>query len=675
MCQCTNDKALMFNLLKQALRNRNSTLNEIQPLIANLPVSELNEHNFLIHALYRTDANIIIPLLINKGVQVTADGIALNLAVSLGKKDMVSLLLITGASANDGRALSIAVRMCDEDMVSLLLQEGADPNQGSPLYYAVYNARQNMKIYENIIKLLIKAGADVDARSCLSTAAANGHENIVQQLIDADAKLDVSDIPEKTPLSIAVACRHKNVVEQLIKAGADVHIGTPIVEAAVNCDENILRLLIDNGATVKINNLLNKVLEDGYNRILKQIIPTHVGVMMVSGDRWKELEEETIQKLTNVVRLLIEQGVDVHDGVPLKHAAANGYVDIVQLLIDAKVDVNAGNALRDVIRSGFGNIVHRQLNLTIASKINRINDKFDLDNNVNTLNIIVQKLIASFADVNAGGIIKLSTEAAILQDLITLDLDGALNVNEPAIKRLAIDAFTNDRARELLCDITMYALKEIAQELIAAQVDIGQGGSFSVVKNRGYKNIIQQLSIADPYIKLQSSHFSMNDGYDNIIRLIADGAITNAEKLPKLSVAKNYERVIEQLTIDAATDINAGEQLKNITVYGFKNASRHLDSAEKGTPLKWAVDAGNCYTNIAKQLINAGADCEVEFKSVQKREGNAEIVALLKAEIGSSKKMIRKKGTDDLTFFSSPSSLATCVRGDDDSLSEGCKIG
>jgi len=118
-------------------------------------------------------------------------------------------------------------------MVELLLRLGADPNvkasgRHTPLYCVANECRVTGG--GNIVRALIRAGAQVDARSdakqctALHMAARRGNTEVAEALLDCGADLNARDKAGDTPLQRAKNCRKAGVAALLVSRGADVHL-------------------------------------------------------------------------------------------------------------------------------------------------------------------------------------------------------------------------------------------------------------------------------------------------------------------------------------------------------------------------------------------------------------------------------------------------------------------
>ncbi|CAN5605615.1 hypothetical protein BH24ACI2_BH24ACI2_05200 [soil metagenome] len=111
-----------------------------------------------------------------------------------------------------------------------------------------------------IVKILIKAGADVNAinprwsTTPLMAAASSGQAESVQLLIDSGAELETKKMG-RTCLFNAVESRNKKTVQILINSGADVNVSddwgiTPLMCAVVGESIESAKMLLEAGANV-----------------------------------------------------------------------------------------------------------------------------------------------------------------------------------------------------------------------------------------------------------------------------------------------------------------------------------------------------------------------------------------------------------------------------------------
>lgn len=151
-------------------------------------------------------------------------------ASAVGLKDRV-LDLVKSDRAAVGRysfdgwtPLHLASHFGRLDVMRILLSNGADhravsrnSNRNQPLQAAAANRQTEA------VELLLKAGADVDARShggftALHIAAANGTPTMVESLLRAGAEAGAKTEGGKTPMDFAVDGDHSDVVALLERA-------------------------------------------------------------------------------------------------------------------------------------------------------------------------------------------------------------------------------------------------------------------------------------------------------------------------------------------------------------------------------------------------------------------------------------------------------------------------
>ena len=137
-----------------------------------------------------------------------------------------------------------------------LIAKGADVNQQNSYgYSALFAAARSGDA--KIVKLLLDAGANVNARSpagsALARAAQQGHAEIVRLLLQAGADVEAKDGSGWTPLFSAAMNANSETVEILLKAGANINARanngwTALKEAQMRGNENIVQQLKSAGA-------------------------------------------------------------------------------------------------------------------------------------------------------------------------------------------------------------------------------------------------------------------------------------------------------------------------------------------------------------------------------------------------------------------------------------------
>jgi ankyrin repeat protein len=118
-----------------------------------------------------------------------------------------------------------AARDGHEPLLAEFLRQGADPNRPDgrgfpPIILASYNGQAGA------VRLLLEAGAAVDARDAKSATALAGvafrdELEIAHQLLAAGADVDAANDMGRTPLMFAVMFGRRAMVDLLLEAGAD----------------------------------------------------------------------------------------------------------------------------------------------------------------------------------------------------------------------------------------------------------------------------------------------------------------------------------------------------------------------------------------------------------------------------------------------------------------------
>ncbi|KAK6525319.1 hypothetical protein TWF694_005462 [Orbilia ellipsospora] len=210
---------------------------------------------------------------------------------------------------------------------------------------------------------LIEAKADIEAKdnedgqTPLAWAAKNGHQVVVQLLIEAGANIDPRDYYNKTPLLWAAERGHQAAAQLLLEAGADTEAKnerqrqTPLLWAAERGYQAVVRLLIKAGANIETKNDFNqtplsRAAQNGYPAVVQLLIEAGANIDSKDGLGRAPLSWAAEKGHHAAVQLLIEAGADIEtkierDGqTPLLWAAQKGHQAVVQLLIEAGADID-----------------------------------------------------------------------------------------------------------------------------------------------------------------------------------------------------------------------------------------------------------------------------------------------------------------------------------------------
>ncbi|KAL8864656.1 MAG: hypothetical protein Q9174_007270, partial [Haloplaca sp. 1 TL-2023] len=147
---------------------------------------------------------------------------------------------------------------------------------------------------ESVVRLLLQYGANVDTRDATSLyplhlAAMRGHYGVIELLLQEHANVDAPGPNDETPLRIASDKGYVEVAELLLGARAKVNardkksMSTPLHKAAMNGNENMIDLLIRNGAHTEAKDgdlmtPLHYACEAGKDGVATQLLNRKAGI-------------------------------------------------------------------------------------------------------------------------------------------------------------------------------------------------------------------------------------------------------------------------------------------------------------------------------------------------------------------------------------------------------------
>ncbi|KAJ4304872.1 hypothetical protein N0V90_000400 [Kalmusia sp. IMI 367209] len=218
----------------------------------------------------------------------------------------------------------------------------------TPLYYA------SLAGLTDIVELLIKGGADVNARhkihkNALWAAISAGHLDIVQVLIENGA--DYS-----SALESGFFLDHPETIRSFIKIGIDVNVQCRVFDNALQAAscrgyQDIAQHLIEMGADVnakggRYGNALQAALFGDHLNLAMLLMKEGADVDAQGGRYGNALQAASLRGHLNMVQLLITKGANVnaHGGLygdALQAASTTGHLDIVKLLIEKNAELNA----------------------------------------------------------------------------------------------------------------------------------------------------------------------------------------------------------------------------------------------------------------------------------------------------------------------------------------------
>ena len=321
-------------------------------------------------AVFNVDYELLDELIAKKAnADVTNEFGATPLAEAVKVTDsrMVKTLLdagagVEGANLDGETALMLAIRTGELSIVQMLLNAGANVNtvekqhKQTPLMYAAAAGRNAGEM----VRLLLSRGADVKPRSLAYDWPSH---------ISEEPRVQYHPFGGLTALLYAARDGCYDCVEALIAKGADVNVPTPegvtpLMIALDNDNNDIAKLLLDNGANPRV--------WDFYGRTALYIAIDRKGGGSSGGG----------------LRVPIDRS----------HSSRFSVMDVIKTLLEANVDPNAELRMHRPTRGGYTGRFSEPLLDTGATPLLRATMANDME--------VIQALLAKGAspNINAMGV-------------------------------------------------------------------------------------------------------------------------------------------------------------------------------------------------------------------------------------------------------------------------------
>lgn len=349
----------------------------------------------------------IVALLLGHAVPQQQADVALVYASGAGEVAVMKLLLDKKVSPNARSSHGISPLILSGyagkvEAVQLLLARGAEPNQVNDDQEGPLHTCAVTPGAEQIVPLLLKAGARADAadkygKTPLNNHAAYGNIAAVRALLDAGAKVDNRGNEQQTPLFVAASNGHEETVAELLARHADPNLvntfgATPLMTAAANGHLGVVQKLHGAGATLsgrlvaQGQSALELAIEADQSEVVGWLLDHGMDGRGRAGDRSAPLVLAALKNSLKTLPVLIAHGADANILVkpgdtyvlsPLMAACATDHEGAARALLDAGAKVNLtgkGGASALHLAAAGGSLACVQLLLAKGATLDARND-------------------------------------------------------------------------------------------------------------------------------------------------------------------------------------------------------------------------------------------------------------------------------------------------------------
>lgn len=232
---------------------------------------------------------------------------------------------------------------------------------------------------EGTLQWDLVGATDSLGRTPLHWAALNGHDGVVQLLLEKGADPQAKDRRTWTPLDMAMDCGKETVVSLLMgDTRPEGESGKWLEMAAMGGHTAVVRFLLDRTDDVNASSPLNEygsalhaAAYQGHKEVVTLLLERGADLDRFSKKHGTPLQAAVYEGHLEIVKLLLEKGANpnanagIH-GTALQSAAHRGFTKIITLLIDHNADINISGEYLGTARYAAGIAGHDDAEKVLA---------------------------------------------------------------------------------------------------------------------------------------------------------------------------------------------------------------------------------------------------------------------------------------------------------------------